>query len=81
MISRFLRRIGVTVKKTLVAREQDQRFHAYVEQFLVPTLKQGDVVVFDNLGFHKGKAVRKAIRDVAAHLVFLPKILPRPQPH
>ena len=41
-----------------------ERFHAYVEQFLVPTLKPGDVVILDNLGSHKGKAVRTAIRDV-----------------
>src|ERR1700674_1639932 len=51
-------------------------FHAYVEQFLVPTLKPGDVVILDNLGSHKGKAVRKAIRDVGARLVFLPQYSP-----
>ena len=39
-----------------------ERFRAYVEQFLVPTLKPGDVVILDNLGSHKGKAVRRAIR-------------------
>ena len=50
-----------------------ERFLAYVEQFLVPTLKPGDVVVLDNLGSHKGKAVRKAIRAAGARLVFLPK--------
>ena len=49
-----------------------ERFRAYVEQFLVPTLKPGDVVILDNLGSHKGKAVRRAIRDVGARLVFLP---------
>ena len=43
-----------------------ERFRAYVEQFLVPTLKAGDVVILDNLGSHKGKAGRKAIRDVGA---------------
>ena len=53
-----------------------ERFHAYVEQFLVPTLKAGDVVILDNLGSHKGKAVRKEIRDVGARLVFLPKYSP-----
>ena len=53
-----------------------ERFHAYVEQFLVPTLKPGDVVILDNLGSHKGKAVRQAIRDVGARLVFLPKYSP-----
>ena len=39
-----------------------ERFRAYVDQFLTPTLKPGDVVILDNLGAHKGKAVRKAIR-------------------
>ena len=57
-----------------------ERFRAYVEQFLVPTLKPGDAVILDNLGSHKGKGVRKAIRAVGARLVFLPEILPRPQP-
>jgi transposase len=42
----------------------------------VPTLKPGDVVILDNLGSHKGKTVRKAIRNVGAHLVFLPKYSP-----
>jgi transposase len=53
-----------------------ERFHAYVEQFLVPTLKPGDVVILDNLGSHKGKGVRRAIRNVGARLVFLPKYSP-----
>ena len=53
-----------------------ERFLAYVEQFLVPTLKPGDIVILDNLGSHKGKAVRKAIRAVGARLVFLPKYSP-----
>ena len=53
-----------------------ERFRAYVEQFLVPTLKPGDVVILDNLGSHKGKAVRQAIRAVGARLVFLPKYSP-----
>jgi transposase len=57
-----------------------ERFHAYVEQFLVPTLKSGDVVILDNLGSHKGKTVRKAIRDVGARLVFLPKYSPTSTP-
>jgi putative transposase len=53
-----------------------ERFHAYVEHFLVPTLRKGDVVILDNLGSHKGKAVRRAIRNIGARLVFLPKYSP-----
>lgn len=51
-------------------------FLAYVEQALVPTLKPGDVVVMDNLGSHKGRAVRQAIRKARAHLLFLPPYSP-----
>ena len=48
-----------------------QSFLAWVEQCLVPTLKLGDIVVLDNLGSHKGQAVRRAIRAVGARLIFL----------
>jgi transposase len=51
-------------------------FKAYVEQVLVPTLKPGDVVIMDNLGSHKGKAIRAAIRKAKAHLIFLPPYSP-----
>jgi transposase len=51
-------------------------FQAYIEQFLVPTLHPGDVVIIDNLGSHKGKAVRKAIRAAGAKLLFLPAYSP-----
>jgi transposase len=51
-------------------------FHAYVARFLVPTLKPGDIVVLDNLGSHKGQAVRRAIREAGAKLFFLPPYSP-----
>ncbi len=51
-------------------------FLAYVEQVLVPTLTSRDIVIFDNLGSHKGKAVRKAIRATGAKLFFLPPYSP-----
>lgn len=51
-------------------------FTAWVEQCLVPTLKPGDVVIMDNLGSHKGKAVRQAIRAAGARLLFLPPYSP-----
>ena len=51
-------------------------FLAWVEQFLVPTLKPGDIVVMDNLGSHKGEGVRRAIRAAGAKLLFLPPYSP-----
>ncbi|MBB5050052.1 transposase [Rhodopseudomonas rhenobacensis] len=53
-----------------------ESFLVYVEQVLVPTLQPGDVVVMDNLGSHKGQAVRAAIRGAGAHLIFLPPYSP-----
>lgn len=53
-----------------------ERFRIYVEQVLVPTLKPKDIVVMDNLGSHKSKDVRDAIRAAGAKLLFLPKYSP-----
>jgi transposase len=53
-----------------------EAFRLYVETQLVPTLGPGDVVILDNLGSHKGKAVRKAIRAVGARIIFLPPYSP-----
>ena len=53
-----------------------ESFRSYVEKVLVPTLRPGDIVIIDNLGSHKGKAVRQAIRAAGAKLFFLPKYSP-----
>ncbi len=51
-------------------------FRAYVDQQLIPTLKPGDIVIMDNLGSHKSKAVRDAIKRAGASLWFLPSYSP-----
>jgi transposase len=51
-------------------------FLAWVEQFLVPTLQPGDIVILDNLASHKRPAVRQAIRAAGARLLFLPPYSP-----
>ena len=49
-----------------------QSFAKWVEQFLLPTLAPGDVVIMDNLSSHKRPAIRHAIRSVGARLLYLP---------
>jgi transposase len=49
---------------------------AYVEQVLSSELREGDVVVMDNLGAHKSLGVRKLIEARGAELVFLPPYSP-----
>jgi len=51
-------------------------FRAYIEQVLLPTLRPGDIVIIDNLGSHKAKAVRRTLRAVGAKLFFLPPYSP-----
>jgi transposase len=53
-----------------------EAFQLYVDRILAPALRPGDVVIMDNLGSHKGKAARAAIRARKAHLIFLPPYSP-----
>jgi len=53
-----------------------ERFRLYLDKVLVPSLKLGDIVIIDNLGSHKAKAIRCAIRKAGARLFFLPKYSP-----
>ncbi|WP_141302681.1 IS630 family transposase [Komagataeibacter diospyri] len=71
-----LRHDRITAPCVLDGPINGRSFLAYVEQFLVPTLKPGDIVVLDNLGSHKGDAARKAIRAVGARMIFLPPYSP-----
>jgi transposase len=57
-----------------------ESFRTYVEKVLAPTLRPGELVIMDNPGSHKGKAVRQAIRSAGAKLFFLPKYSPDPNP-
>jgi putative transposase len=52
------------------------RFRLYTETVLVPSLKPGDIVILDNLGSHRSKAVRHIVRSAGAKLFFLPKYSP-----
>ena len=51
-------------------------FIEYVRQCLVPTLKQGDIVVLDNLPAHKPDEVRELIEAAGAELRYLPPYSP-----
>ena len=53
-----------------------ESFRLYVTEVLLPTLRPGDIVILDNLGSHKSKAVRQLIRSVGARIFFLPKYSP-----
>ncbi len=51
-------------------------FEAYIEHFLAPTLREGQVVVMDNLSAHKGERVKEIIDDRGCELLYLPPYSP-----
>ena len=53
-----------------------EKFRAWVEQFLAPEFKPGDIVILDNLPSHKVEGVRAAIEKAGAQLLYLPSYSP-----
>jgi transposase len=51
-------------------------FETYVEHFLSPVLKPGQLVVMDNLGAHRPKRIRELIEARGCELVYLPPYSP-----
>lgn len=55
-------------------------FQSFVRTRLVPFIKEGDVVVMDNLNIHKMRRVRELIEAVGATPVYLPTYSPELNP-
>ena len=55
-------------------------FEAFVEQVLVPQLRDGDLVVMDNLSSHKTDRTRKLIEAAGTQLLFLTSYSPDLKP-
>jgi transposase len=53
-----------------------ESFQTYVEKVLVPTLRPDDIIIMDNLGSHKGEAIRRLICAAGAKLIFLANTRP-----
>lgn len=71
-----LRTSGVVAPMAVPGAVDGAVFQAYVQQALVPELKEGDVVVLDNLQSHKSPAVIAAIEAAGARVEPLPVYSP-----
>jgi transposase len=71
-----LRHDGITAPCVFDGPINGESFQLYVEQILIPSLKPGDIVIMDNLGSHKGGAIRDMLRKAGAKLHFLPAYSP-----
>ena len=67
---------GMGPSMTVEGSTTAEVFEAYLEPFLVPGLKPGQVVVVDNLGAHKPRRVRELIEDRGCQLLYLPSYSP-----
>src|SRR5215831_4225712 len=70
------RQTGIVAPMVIKGAMNGEAFLAYIEQCLVPTLKRRDIVVVDNVPFHKVAGVEEAIQAVGASLRYLPKYSP-----
>ena len=51
-------------------------FKTYIEKLLIPKLRRGQFVIFDNVSFHKSKELIELIESTGAKVVFLPPYSP-----
>lgn len=71
-----LRCDGLTAPWVINAPLTRERFEAYVEHQLAPSLYPGDVVILDNLGAHDSAKARACLHARGAWFLFLPKYSP-----
>jgi len=71
-----LRHDGLIAPLVLDGPIDADSFRAYVEQFLAPALRPGQIVILDNLSSHKVAGIREAIEAVQAHVLYLPRYSP-----
>lgn len=67
---------GISTLMTTNGGTTSEVFLAFVNQFLAPTLKPGQIVVMDNLASHKVKGVKEAIESAGCQVLYLPPYSP-----
>jgi transposase len=71
---------GICTACTFDEAVDTEKFVAFVEQFLVPALSPGQVVILDNLSAHKSPRVDAAIKAAGARVLRLPPYSPDMNP-
>ena len=67
---------GITAAMTLEGAADGASFEVFVDQILAPSLRPGQVVIWDNLSVHKRAAARRLIEARGCQLRFLPPYSP-----
>lgn len=67
---------GSTASMVIEGAMDTEVFRSYVSEVLCPSLKEGDLVVMDNLSVHKSEITIAMIEEVGASVHFLPAYSP-----
>jgi transposase len=71
-----LRRHELTAPMVVDGPMDGELFLAWIEQFLCPTLRPGDIVILDNLSSHKVDGIQQAVALASATVLYLPPYSP-----
>lgn len=71
-----LRLEGMVAGATVEAATDQAIFQSFVREALIPQLRPGDVVVWDNLPAHRAPELKKLLRKAGARLLPLPPYSP-----
>lgn len=67
---------GSTACMAIDGSTDTEVFRAFVDQVLCPSLREGDIVIMDNLSPHKSGPTLKLIQAAGAEALFLPAYSP-----
>ena len=68
--------IGIVAVLYLELAVNTNIFLSFIKNLLVPKLRPGMYVIFDNVGFHKSDEIKEQIESTGARVVFLPPYSP-----
>jgi transposase len=71
-----LRQDGTTEALVFEGALNGEMFKEYMRSCLAPTLKEGDVVIMDNLSSHKVKGIQEIVEEQGARIEYLPPYSP-----
>ena len=67
---------GLGAAMTLEGAANTAAFTVYVRELLCPTLRLGQIVILDNVSFHRAAGIRELIEAAGCQLLFLPPYSP-----
>lgn len=67
---------GITAALTMTGPADGEVWPLFARHILVPSLRPGQIVIWDNLGVHKNQQIRQLIEDRGCQVRFLPPYSP-----